>query len=146
MAKKDYYETLGVSKNASADEIKKAYRTLVKKYHPDLHPGDTAAAEKFKEINEANEVLSDPKKRQNYDTAPAAKQSRMLSAFLESCGVKEPAANHVELALSLTRSDNPSAKASFPGGVTVSRQYDRLVAAGEAQPLQPIVLNCNPLS
>lgn len=65
---KDYYKTLGVSKDATPDEIKKAYRTLVKKYHPDLHPGDNAAAEKFKEINEAHEVLSDEKKRKNYDT------------------------------------------------------------------------------
>ncbi len=64
---KDYYETLGVSKDASADDIKKAYRTLVKQYHPDLHPGDKTAAEKFKEINEANEVLSDDKKRKQYD-------------------------------------------------------------------------------
>lgn len=65
---KNYYETLGVDKNASQDDIKKAYRTLVKKYHPDLHPGDEKAAEKFKEINEAHEVLSDEKKRKNYDT------------------------------------------------------------------------------
>lgn len=64
---KDYYKTLGVDKNASADDIKKAYRTLVKKYHPDLHPGDKEAAEKFKEINEANEILSDDKKRKQYD-------------------------------------------------------------------------------
>ncbi len=64
---KDYYETLGVSKDASSDDIKKAYRTLVKKYHPDLHPNDPAAAEKFKEINEANEVLSDDNKRKQYD-------------------------------------------------------------------------------
>lgn len=64
---KNYYETLGVDKNASADDIKKAYRTLVKKYHPDLHPGDKTCAEKFKEINEANEVLSDEKKRKQYD-------------------------------------------------------------------------------
>ena len=64
---KNYYETLGVDKNASQDDIKKAYRVLVKKYHPDLHPGDAAAAEKFKEINEANEVLSDEKKRKEYD-------------------------------------------------------------------------------
>lgn len=64
---KDYYKILGVDKNASSDDIKKAYRTLVKKYHPDLHPGDKEAAEKFKEINEANEVLSDDKKRKQYD-------------------------------------------------------------------------------
>lgn len=64
---KDYYKILGVDKNASADDIKKAYRILVKKYHPDLHPNDKEAAEKFKEINEANEVLSDDKKRKQYD-------------------------------------------------------------------------------
>ena len=64
---KNYYDILGVSKNASDDDIKKAYRTLVKKYHPDLHPNDKEAAEKFKEVNEANAVLSDPQKRKQYD-------------------------------------------------------------------------------
>lgn len=64
---KNYYEILGVSKTASDDEIKKAYRGLAKKYHPDLNPGDNAAAEKLKEVNEAYEVLSDKQKRSNYD-------------------------------------------------------------------------------
>ncbi len=65
--KRDYYEVLGVQKTASADDIKKAYRSLARKYHPDLHPDDKDCAEKFKEVNEAYEVLSDPSKKERYD-------------------------------------------------------------------------------
>jgi molecular chaperone DnaJ len=65
--KKDYYEILGVKKSASADDIRKAFRKLARKYHPDVNPGDKAAEEKFKTLSEANEVLSDPKKRKIYD-------------------------------------------------------------------------------
>jgi len=64
---KDYYEILGVSRAATQDQIKSAFRKLARKYHPDVNPGDKTAEEKFKEINEAYEVLSDPKKRQLYD-------------------------------------------------------------------------------
>jgi len=65
--KKDYYETLGVKKSASSEDIRKAFRKLARKYHPDVNPGDKTAEEKFKAISEANDVLSDPKKRKIYD-------------------------------------------------------------------------------
>jgi molecular chaperone DnaJ len=65
--KKDYYEILGVKKSASVDDIRKAFRKLARKYHPDVNPGDKAAEEKFKALSEANDVLSDPKKRKIYD-------------------------------------------------------------------------------
>ena len=64
---RDYYEILGVQKNADEEEIKKAYRKLAKQYHPDMHPGDKQMEEKFKEVNQAYAVLSDPDKRQKYD-------------------------------------------------------------------------------
>src|ERR1700733_4064152 len=65
--KHDYYETLSVQRGATEDEIRKAYRKLARKYHPDLNPGDKSAEDKFKQIQEAYEVLSDAKKRQMYD-------------------------------------------------------------------------------
>src|SRR3954454_15910426 len=65
--KKDYYGILGVKKSASSDDVRKAFRKLARKYHPDVNPNDKKAEEKFKEISEANDVLSDPKKRKIYD-------------------------------------------------------------------------------
>ncbi len=64
---KDYYQTLGVSKTSSEKEIKQAFRKLARKFHPDVNPGDKSAEAKFKEINEAHEVLGDPDKRRKYD-------------------------------------------------------------------------------
>lgn len=81
MQYKDYYSILGVDKNASKKEIKKAYRKLAAKYHPDKNPGDKKAEEKFKEINEANEVLSDPEKRKKYDTLGANWEAYQQGGF-----------------------------------------------------------------
>src|SRR5947208_6828044 len=63
----DYYKVLGLNRDAGADDIKKAYRKLARKYHPDLNPNDKEANKKFQQINEANEVLGDPEKRKKYD-------------------------------------------------------------------------------
>src|SRR5579863_9673592 len=63
----DFYETLGVAREAGADDIRKAYRKLARKHHPDLNPGDKAAEDRFKKVQEAYDVLSDPKKKQMYD-------------------------------------------------------------------------------
>jgi curved DNA-binding protein len=68
MAKKDYYETLGVQRSATPDELKQAFRRLALKYHPDKNPGDSSAEERFKDLNEAYAVLSDPEKRKQYDS------------------------------------------------------------------------------
>lgn len=81
MADKNYYDILGVNKNASDDEIKKAYRSLAKKYHPDLNPGNSEAAEKLKEVNEAYSVLSDKTKKQNYDTYGSAEGPQGFGGF-----------------------------------------------------------------
>ena len=71
----ELYRRLGVASTATAEEIKKAYRKLAKQLHPDLHPDDPQAEAKFKEVNEAYEILSDPEKRQSYDTAQRPSQS-----------------------------------------------------------------------
>ena len=68
MAKRDYYEVLGVDRNADAKAVKKAYRSLAMKYHPDRNPGDASAAETMKDVNEAYAVLNDPKKRELYNS------------------------------------------------------------------------------
>src|SRR5512134_3223516 len=69
---KDYYQTLGVSRSAGAEDIRKAYRKLAMQYHPDRNPGDKSAEERFKEINEAYQVLNDPQKRSHYDQLGSA--------------------------------------------------------------------------
>jgi molecular chaperone DnaJ len=81
MGKRDYYEVLGVSPSASEQEIKKAYRTLAKKYHPDANQGDKASEEKFKEISEAHEVLSDKGKRAQYDEIRRARETGFHGSY-----------------------------------------------------------------
>src|SRR5258706_1319201 len=89
MAKRDYYEVLGVEKTAAAEEIKKTYRKLAVKYHPDKNPGDKTAEEQFKELGEAYEVLCDPQKRAAYDAYGHAAFDRRTSGSTRG-GVHDP--------------------------------------------------------
>ena len=98
MEYKDYYKTLGVDRSASKDEIKKAYRKLALQYHPDRNPGDTQSEEKFKELNEAYQVLSDEDKRAHYDQLGTSyerfqRQAELLkkpSGYLNSVHCRTP--------------------------------------------------------
>ncbi len=108
----DYYKILGVNKTASEDEIKKAYRKLARKYHPDLNPGDKAAELRFKEVNEANEVLSNPENRKKYDEY--GKDWKHAEEF-------EKAKRHRQSQRAYAGGGNPfGAGASFGGGFSES--------------------------
>src|SRR4051812_50111414 len=90
MAKRDYYEVLGLQKGVSAEEIKKAYRKLAVKYHPDKNPGDKTAEEQFKELGEAYEVLADDQKRAAYDAYGHAAFDRRAAGGSARGGVYDP--------------------------------------------------------
>ena len=109
MPQKDYYKILSVSENASADEIKKIYRGLAKKHHPDANPGNKAAEEKFKEISEAYYVLSDAKKRRDYDTF---KESGFSGAYGQGQGFEGAQGFNYEEILRMFR----GAQGAGPGG------------------------------
>jgi molecular chaperone DnaJ len=118
MAKRDYYEVLGVERGVEPDEIKKAYRKLAGKHHPDKNPGDKSAEERFKELGEAYEVLSDPQKRAAYDQYGHAAFDRRSSPFGPGGGFHDPFEIFREV---------------FGGG----NIFDDLFGGGRADPSQP---------
>src|SRR5262249_48707940 len=118
MAKRDYYTVLGLEKGASDEDIKKAYRRLAVKYHPDKNPGDKSAEENFKELGEAYEVLCEPQKRAAYDQYGHAAFDRRAGGFARAGGFHDPFEIFREV---------------FGGG----RIFDDLFGGGRADPPQP---------
>ena len=135
MAYIDYYKVLGVDKSATQDDIKKAFRKLARKYHPDLNPNDPGAKDKFQEINEANEVLSDPEKRKKYDeygehwkhADEFEKQKQHMEVPVDSEGLAEPEADSVRTVTAVTGIPAMEEKNS-PVHISVAAQVVSLIS------------------
>ena len=112
MEYKDYYSVLGLDRKASQKEIKKAFRKLARKYHPDVNGGDKTAAEKFREINEANEVLSDPEKRKKIEQIALLLNGALLGEKMVGLKMNVPA-EHMEKVIALLPSLNAPTVASL---------------------------------
>jgi DnaJ-class molecular chaperone len=132
MAKKDYYQILGVKKDAKADEIKKAYRRLARKFHPDVNPNDKASEEKFKEVQEAYDVLSDEKKRKS-STGSAIITKISMRILPSRPGPADRRA--VELPGSISRDFNGRrARHRAPAADLASRIFFRIYSEEAAEP------------
>lgn len=135
MAYIDYYKVLGVDKSATQDDIKKAFRKLARKYHPDLNPNDPGAKDKFQEINEANEVLSDPEKRKKYDeygehwkhADEFENKSNNMEVPVDSEGLAEPEADSVRTVTAVTGIPAMEEKNS-PVHISVAAQVVSLIS------------------
>ena len=135
MAYIDYYKVLGVDKSATQDDIKKAFRKLARKYHPDLNPNDPGAKDKFQEINEANEVLSDPEKRKNTTNTGNTgnmptnlkNKSNNMEVLVDSEGLAEPEADSVRTVTAVTGIPAMEEKNS-PVHISVAAQVVSLIS------------------
>ncbi len=124
-AKEDYYKVLGVKRNASQEEIRKTYRRLARKYHPDLNPGDKAAEERFKQVQEAYDVLSDPKKREMYDQAGFYSDTGFYPGAGAKAGPGPPPSGFGFSGFDFTDAFNPGSEGGpHPGGPRAGRAGD----------------------
>lgn len=148
MAFIDYYQVLGVDKSASQDDIKKAYRKLARKFHPDLNPNDPTAKEKFQAINEANEVLSDPEKRKKYDEYgehwkhadefEAQKQARQQAGDFGGFGAERRVSTRTVTAPTGIRPTDRSLRAAMQADFPTSSRNSSAIADGAGGVLREV--------